>query len=45
MIWERVEENVAKVRLMKGLVFLNTREFSIQMSLLRVTKRGIEALS
>ena len=32
MIWERVEENVVKLRLMKGLVCLDTRGFSIQMS-------------
>ena len=45
MLWERVEENVAKVRPMKVLMCLNTRKFSIQMSLLRVTKKGIEAFS
>ena len=44
MMWERVEGKVAKVRPMKGLVCLDTREFSIQISLIRVTKRGIEAL-
>ena len=45
MIWGRVEEDVAKVRPMKELVCLNTRECSIQMSFLRVTKRGIQAFS
>ena len=45
MIWECVEESVAKVRPTKGLVCINTRVFSIEMSLPRVTTRGIKVLS